>query len=129
MPWSRDFCRDMAIPDSLQEKLDLFAANGRVFRDEKDLFKETSWVQVMLGQGLDPEGHSVMADKLDEAQLSDFLNSVDMIVGKATSQLPAHSDFVERTCPARKPTVLALATLLAIVFSRFSSATWDESDT
>lgn len=95
------YCRDMAVPHSLAEKLDLFAANGRVFRDEKDLFKETSWVQVMLGQGIAPQGHSVMADRLNEGQLSEFLDSVKTIVGNAVAPLPGHNDFIQQTCRAR----------------------------
>ncbi|PMX76815.1 tryptophan halogenase, partial [Pseudomonas sp. MPR-R2A2] len=44
-------CREMAIPDTLREKLDLFGATGQVFRFNEELFAEESWIQVLLGQG------------------------------------------------------------------------------
>ena len=49
------YCKHMEVPDSLTHKMELFAASGRVGRDVDDLFRDASWVQVMLGQGIIPE--------------------------------------------------------------------------
>ena len=51
--WRR--CRDMDIPDSLRNRIDLFRDTGGVFEAEFDIFRENSWNQVMLGQGLEPQ--------------------------------------------------------------------------
>jgi hypothetical protein len=51
--WKR--CRAMSIPDSLAEKMELFRAKARVFREGFDLFATTSWVAVFLGQHVVPE--------------------------------------------------------------------------
>ena len=42
--WKR--CREMAIPDSLRQKIDLFRATGRIFREQEELFVEVGWFQV-----------------------------------------------------------------------------------
>ena len=41
--------RLMSVPDTLAHKIDLFKANGRVVRENAELFSEISWVEVMLG--------------------------------------------------------------------------------
>src|SRR3546814_1753784 len=36
-------CADMPIPDSLDQKIELFRETGRVFRRNEELFAENSW--------------------------------------------------------------------------------------
>jgi len=40
----------------LRHRLALFRETGRVFRLPSKLFAENSWFQVMLGQGIEPQG-------------------------------------------------------------------------
>lgn len=44
------YCRTMAVPESLTEKVELFRMNGQIFREDDELFTETSWAAVMMGQ-------------------------------------------------------------------------------
>ena len=41
-----DYCRTLPPPDGLADKLDMFRANGRIFREHEELFTETSWLAV-----------------------------------------------------------------------------------
>lgn len=93
-------CASMAVPDSLSAKLDLFRANGRLYHREEDLFTDSSWLQVMLGQGLMPQGYHPIADALPAEQLDGFLGNIRKIVGQAASTLPSHTDYLARHCPA-----------------------------
>ena len=95
-----NYCRTMAVPDSLAHKQALFASSGRIGRDVDDLFREASWVQVMLGQGVTPQGHDPMADALSDAQLGEFLGNVRTLIERAVSGLPTHEDFIARHCAA-----------------------------
>ena len=92
------YCRNMDVPDSVTHKQQLFASSGRVGRDADDLFREASWVQVMLGQGVTPESHDPMADSLTEAQLGEFLGNVRTLIEKAVHPLPTHEQFIARHC-------------------------------
>lgn len=94
------YCKNMQAPDSLYAKMDLFAGSGRLYKDPEDLFRESSWVQVMLGQGIVPRGHHPMADRLSSQQLERFLSDVRTIISKAAEQLPQHEDFIEAHCKA-----------------------------
>ena len=90
----------MSVPDTLTHKIDLFAASGRLGRDVDDLFREASWVQVMLGQGITPADYNPMADQLDPAQLGQFMGDVRRLVEKAVDGLPTHADYIARHCGA-----------------------------
>ena len=95
--------RDMAVPPSLQHRLDLFGGSGRVFRSQNELFSENSWVQVMLGQGLNPRTHHHTADVMPERELAAFLDGIRTGIDRTVAQMPAHQAYVERYCPAEKP--------------------------
>ncbi|MBY5990788.1 tryptophan halogenase family protein [Ferrimonas balearica] len=95
-------CRTMALPDSLAHKLALFQQSGRLVRQQEELFTETAWQQVMLGQGWLPESHSPLAQNLSEAQLEEFLANYRTLVDHAVTQLPTHGDYLAQYCPASK---------------------------
>ncbi|KPF62107.1 tryptophan halogenase family protein [Porphyrobacter sp. AAP60] len=94
------YCKHMAVPDSLTHKLELFAASGRVGRDADDLFRDASWVQVMLGQGIMPADYDPMADQMAPAQLAEFLANLRTLVTRAVAGLPTHEDYLRQHCAA-----------------------------
>ena len=94
------YCKNMDVPDSLTHKQELFASSGRVGRDADDLFREASWVQVMLGQGVMPDTHDPMAGGLSDPQLSEFLGNVRTLIERAVDTLPTHEDYLKAHCAA-----------------------------
>jgi tryptophan halogenase len=94
--WRR--CREMDIPDSLQHRLDLFRDTGRVFETELDIFRENSWTQVMLGQGIEPKSYHPIVDMMDEQELRQFMQFQRQKVENILQQLPTHQDFIDRYC-------------------------------
>ncbi len=95
------YCRDMEVPDTLQRKMDLFSANGRIFREDEELFSEESWIQVMLGQGVIPKGYDPLVDIRSEAQVVQFLGNIENVIGKCVAVMPTHADFVAKYCDAK----------------------------
>ncbi len=93
------YCKHMDVPESLTHKMALFAASGRVGRDVDDLFRDASWVQVMLGQGITPAGYDPMADLVVPAQLAEFLANLRTITARAVASLPTHEEYLARHCP------------------------------
>nr|WP_255771864.1 tryptophan halogenase family protein [Microbulbifer guangxiensis] len=86
-------CATMRVPDSLQEKIELFRSTGKVFRDFDDLFTEVAWQQVMIGQGIMPEDYHTIADSLSETQMADLLESLKTLVDGTVKSLPDHEQF------------------------------------
>jgi tryptophan halogenase len=96
--WRR--CREMDIPESLQHRLDLFRDTGGVFEAERDIFRENSWVQVMLGQGIEPQSYHTIVDMMDEQELRQFMQFQRQKIDHVLKQLPTHQEFIDRYCPA-----------------------------
>lgn len=94
-------CREMDVPETLKRKMALFKASGRLYHEQEDLFTDSSWLQVMLGQGLMPERHHPMADGMEPAKLQQFLGDIRQIVTTAADQLPEHEAFIAAHCRAR----------------------------
>ncbi len=94
------YCRDMDISDTLQRKIDLWRGNGRIFREDEELFAEESWIQVFLGQGIVPRGYDPLVDIKSEAEVADFLGNVEGVIRKCVALMPPHSDYVAKVCPA-----------------------------
>ena len=95
-----DYCRTMEVPDTLQRKLDLWMANGRIFREDEELFAEESWIQVLLGQGMIPRGYDPLVDIKSDAQIAQYLGNIAAVVGKCVAVMPTHAEYVAKTCPA-----------------------------
>ncbi|QWT19588.1 tryptophan 7-halogenase [Bacillus sp. NP157] len=93
-------CRTMPIPESLQANIDLFRHSGRFFRNAEEMFALTSWVQVMVGQGIMPTGYHPLVDQMPDADLPRFLASVRDIVSKNVDLMPTHEQFIARECAA-----------------------------
>jgi tryptophan 7-halogenase len=95
-----NYCRSMPVPDTLKHKMDLFKANGRVFRENAELFSEISWVEVMLGQGVVPRNYHPLVDALPEEKVSDFLENVRSTISRCVEAMPTHAEYVRNECAA-----------------------------
>ena len=93
-----NYCRTMSVPDSLTEKIELFRLNGQIFREEDELFAQTSWIAVMMGQGIMPMGYSPMADALDDPGLPAEIDGIDQSIRYRVGQMPEHRAFVDAFC-------------------------------
>ncbi|MGV3458561.1 tryptophan halogenase family protein [Sphingomonas sp.] len=96
-------CAAMDVPDSLGQKIELFRDTARVFRRNEELFAENSWVQVMLGQGIEPQSWHPIAGKLNDDELDRLLGMIRQDVTRTVAGLPAHADYVARYCGAAEP--------------------------
>lgn len=94
-------CRTMEIPATLQRKMDLFRANGRIFREDDELFSEESWIQVLLGQGVLPRGYDPLVDLKSTPQIVQFMSNIENTIAKCVAVMPTHEAFVDKFCDAR----------------------------
>ncbi len=95
-----NYCRTMDVPDTLTEKIEIFRANGQVFREEDELFTETSWAAVMMGQGIAMDGHNPIADTFDKQALHKELGEMENSIRHVVQTMPGHGDYVAKYCPA-----------------------------
>jgi tryptophan halogenase len=93
-------CRELELTDSLQHKLELFRANGRLFRYNEELFTETGWLQVLIGQGIDPKGFHPLANAPGDEALDKYLTSIEEVIAAKVVRLPDHADYIRQNCPS-----------------------------
>jgi tryptophan halogenase len=97
-----NYTRTMEIPDALQRKMDLYASNGRVFRDGNELFAELSWLQVMQGQRIEPKGYHPLADLPTKEEAAAIVADVEGVIQKCVAVMPTHAGFIAANCAAPK---------------------------
>jgi tryptophan halogenase len=95
-----DHVRNMEVPDTLRHKIELFRQNGRVFRYNDELFDIPSWVAVMLGQGVTPEGHDPLVDAMPDRDVLRAMAELAQSYEQAARRLPLASEFIDRKLAA-----------------------------
>ncbi|MDG1751942.1 MAG: tryptophan 7-halogenase [Thalassotalea sp.] len=95
-----NYCREMKVSDRLQAKIDLYKANGRIYRENVELFNETSWLAVMHGQGIKPEGYHPLVDVLDETEIQRRLDHIKSVIDKSAETMPLQREFINKHCRA-----------------------------
>ncbi len=96
-------CRDMSIPDRLAHRIALFRASGKLVREHEELFTELGWLQVMLGQGIDPADYHPLADQLPATDVHEFVGLAARHAAHSVSAMPLHADFIRQNCAADLP--------------------------
>jgi tryptophan halogenase len=95
-----NYCRTMSVPDTLTEKVELFKTNGQIFREEDELFTETSWAAVMMGQRIVMGGHNPVADTFDLPATKSEMDEMEKSIRFVVQHMPGHEDYLKRYCPA-----------------------------
>lgn len=93
----------MAVPEPLARKIAHFRAYGRLVAEPQELFSNTSWLSVHLGQGNIPERYDPIVDTRPQVDATRLLDSIRRVVGEAAAVMPAHRDFIDRHCRAEAP--------------------------
>ena len=73
---------------TLQRKIDLWCSNGRIFREDDELFSEESWIQVFLGQGIVPRSHDPLVAIKSDAQIEQFLGNIAATIDRCVDVMP-----------------------------------------
>jgi tryptophan 7-halogenase len=95
-----NYCRTMDVPDTLKHKTELFRANGRFFRKNDELFNETSWAQVMLGQGIHPQGYHPLVDNTADEPIFRMMDNVKAVMHGVVNRMPTHEQYIADHCKA-----------------------------
>ncbi len=98
-PFWRDR-RDMALPDTLAERIALFAENGVAYQAPDDLFRVDSWVQVMLGQRLEPKRWHHLGQMMTRDQMTAALGNLKGSIDRNVAAMPTHEAFIRQYCGA-----------------------------
>jgi tryptophan 7-halogenase len=94
------YCRNVAKPDSLKEKIELFQSFGRLLREDNELFPLQSWLYVFVGQNIMPQADDPLVNTLAARQVADNLNNIRNVIRQCAQAMPTHEDFIKQNCSA-----------------------------
>jgi tryptophan halogenase len=94
------YCKNMSIPSTLADKIELFATRGEVKPRPSDLFSEVSWFAILYGQGIVPSAYHPVADTMSEDDLDLTLARIRGAIKKRVDELPSHGQFIASCCAA-----------------------------
>ena len=92
------YCMNMGIPETLRYRIDLFRSSGRIAFQDQDLFVESNWLSVLIGQGIWPQRHDPLADVLTIESVSDHMQRMKKLIRQTAEAMPSHADFIARNC-------------------------------
>ncbi|WP_293945782.1 tryptophan halogenase family protein [Sphingomonas sp.] len=95
-------CREMELPATLKAKIDLWCSNGRIFRENDELFSEESWIEVFLGQGIVPRAYDPLVGIKSDPQIEQFLSNIAATIDRCVDIMPSHDEYVRKYCQAEQ---------------------------
>ena len=87
-------CRNLPLPDSLRERIELFRAHGTMREGVDELFRASSWQSVFEGMGIRPASHSPRVENLDYTQIEQTLRNAKAAIAGMVEHLPTHEQFL-----------------------------------
>jgi tryptophan halogenase len=88
----------MAVPDSLQARIDLFRSSGMAFQGPGELFRVDSWVQVMMGQGVEPQAWHRFGGLMNRQELDGVFDGLKKRVDHSVAAMMPHDAFIKAYC-------------------------------
>jgi tryptophan halogenase len=83
-------CKSMQVPDSLAERIELYAATGRIRPKAAELFTDLSWFYILDGMGVIPRGHDPLTDIVTTQQFREILARLAAATQAAVDSAPSH---------------------------------------
>ena len=95
--WSEN--SQMDVPETLKARIELFHNSGIAFQGADELFRTDSWVQVMLGQRLEPQGWHRLGALMNKEESTQVFEGLKATVDHAVTQIMPHDAFLKQYCP------------------------------
>jgi len=94
------YCRNMDIPEELGYRSNLFRSSGRVAFHDRELFVESNWLSIFIGQGIWPQRYDPLADLLPLDSISAHLTQMRNLIRQTAEAMPTHAGFIDAHCRA-----------------------------
>ncbi|WP_300543724.1 tryptophan halogenase family protein [Maricaulis sp.] len=107
-----NYVRTMELPETLQQRIEIYKENGRLYRHDNELFGEDSWFAVFEGQNIRPKRYHPGVNHLSDEMLEKRMAEVRRAMNKCLETFEDHETYLKRICqgvsrpaaaPARNP--------------------------
>ena len=92
------YLREMEVPDTLRHRMESFVQSAHAWQATNEIFRVDSWIQVMLGQRLEPKAWHRMGALMGEGRLKRELSDVAQNISKTVAAMPSHQQFLDSYC-------------------------------
>jgi tryptophan halogenase len=100
--WQR--CRNIQLPDTLAQRMQMYAHTGRIFQQRHEVFVELSWFFVMHGMGLRPLSYDPLVDASDWQAVMKVMAGMRQKIAADVAAAPTHDSFFpEKPDPSIAP--------------------------
>jgi tryptophan halogenase len=88
------WCKNIKLPDSLQERIELFRGHGALREGVDELFRGSSWQSVFEGMGISPSVYCRRVESVDYAEIAASLITAKAAIAGMVAHLPTHEEFL-----------------------------------
>lgn len=88
------WCQTIKLPDSLNERIELFKGNGTLPEGVDELFRASSWQAVLEGMGIRPRVYSRGVENMQYADIAAALSTAKAAIAGMVAHLPTHDEFL-----------------------------------
>ena len=88
------YCMNMDIPETLSYRINLFRNSGRIAFQDRELFVESNWLSVFIGQGILPRRYDPLADILPIESVSTHMQRMKSLIRQTAEAMPSHAAFI-----------------------------------
>jgi tryptophan halogenase len=92
------YCANMAVPDTLAYKIEHFREYGLIVSDDRELFKNPSWIAVYLGQDIVPARAPGLARQREGVPVGERMAAIRAAIAEAVAEMPSHAAFLAQHC-------------------------------
>lgn len=90
------YCKNMALPESLEQKMALFRERGVVTEYYTGMFLEPSWLAVYFGQGVTPKQFDPRSHVIPDAKLVESMRALERYVQQSAEAMPSHMEILAK---------------------------------
>jgi tryptophan halogenase len=98
-----EYCRTMAIPESLSQRIELYRRTGRIPRGNGELFTNLSWFYIYQGLGVRPQRYDPLMDVVGVGQLREILGGLAQATAAAVRAAPSHDSYFPQAPVSAEP--------------------------
>lgn len=91
-----DYCRNMQIPASLTERMELFRERGVVANYREGMFLDASWLAVYFGQRVMPRHYDPRSNRQSQDEISRYLSGINLEYSTAVNTMAEHEAVLRR---------------------------------
>jgi tryptophan halogenase len=88
------WCSNIKLPDSLQQRIELFKSRGALREGVDELFRGASWQSVFEGMGITPSVYCRRVENMEYAEIAAALATAKAAIAGMVAHLPTHEEFL-----------------------------------